>query len=68
MARIETLIQDIADSRLRDELSREVKKLKTGKKFGLVFEAHLPETTRIPTLHPPLGPATELLSRLRSGM
>ena len=55
MARIEDLIQSIADERLRDELSREVKKLKATKKFGLVFEEHLPETTRIPTLEPKVG-------------
>lgn len=55
MARIEDLIQSIADLRLRDELSREVKKLKSMKKFGLVFEEHLPETTRIPILEPKVG-------------
>lgn len=50
MARIEELIQAIPEVRLREELTREVKKLKSSKKFGLVFEGHLPETIRIPSL------------------
>lgn len=50
MARIEDLVEEVRDQRLRDELLREVKKLKQNKKFGLVFEEHLPETVRIPSL------------------
>ena len=50
MARIEDLIQEITQPRLRDELVREVRRLKANKKFGLVFEEHLPETVRIPSL------------------
>lgn len=68
MARIETLIQDVADSRLRDELSREVRKLKASKKFGLVFEEHLPETTRIPTLHPKVGDRVAFRTEKRNAM
>jgi adenine-specific DNA-methyltransferase len=55
MARIEDLIQSISEPRLREEFSREVKKLKAAKKFGLVFEEHLPETTRVLSLRPQLG-------------
>lgn len=55
MARIEDLIQSIAEPRLREDFSREVKKLKATKKFGLVFEEHLPETTRVPSLNPQVG-------------
>jgi adenine-specific DNA-methyltransferase len=43
MAKLEDLISHVADSALRTELSREVSKLKAQKKFGLVFEEHIPE-------------------------
>lgn len=43
MARIEDEIGKIADPVLRATLFDEVKKLKTEKRFGLVFEEHLPE-------------------------
>jgi adenine-specific DNA-methyltransferase len=43
MAKIEDLIAEIADERLRAELSDEVQRLKSAKKFGLVFENHIPE-------------------------
>jgi adenine-specific DNA-methyltransferase len=48
MARIEDLIMDIADPRLRSQLADEVGKLKARKKFGLVFEEHLPEMVELP--------------------
>lgn len=44
MARIEELIDEVADPRLRDQLAREVKELKAQKRFGLVFERHMPES------------------------
>jgi adenine-specific DNA-methyltransferase len=50
MAAIEDLIKNIADPRLREQIAAEVAKLKTGKKFGLVFEEHLPELVRLPSL------------------
>jgi len=43
MAKIEDLISEISNERLRGEIAAEVKKLKTEKKFGLVFENHVPE-------------------------
>ncbi len=43
MAYIEDKIQQIQDKVLRDILLAEVKKLKKDKKFGLVFEEHVPE-------------------------
>lgn len=43
MARIEDEIGKIADPVLRATLFDEVKKLKAEKRFGLVFEDHLPE-------------------------
>lgn len=48
MARLEHLISEVPDARLRAALADEVKKLKKGKRFGLVFEEHSPETTQIP--------------------
>ena len=50
MAAIEDLIKNIADPRLREQIAAEVAKLKAGKKFGLVFEEHLPELVRLPSL------------------
>lgn len=43
MARIDDLIGEIPDKGLRTRLQREVADLKKEKKFGLVFEQHLPE-------------------------
>ena len=42
MAQLKDLIQAIADPRLRAQIASEVGKLKARKKFGLVFEQHLP--------------------------
>jgi adenine-specific DNA-methyltransferase len=50
MARLEDLIKDIADGHLRDQIADEVSKLKTRKKFGLVFEQHSPEIVDLPGL------------------
>jgi len=50
MAKIEDLISQIPDERLRKAIGAEVKALKKTKKFGLVFEEHLPETVRLPRL------------------
>jgi adenine-specific DNA-methyltransferase len=50
MARLEDLIKEIADPRLREQVAREVAKLKVKKKFGLVFEEHLPEVMELPGL------------------
>jgi len=44
MAKIEELINQIADTKLRQDLAFEVSKLKSGKKFGLLFEEHIPQT------------------------
>lgn len=47
MAKIEDLIDEIADPALRDRIAREVKDLKETKRFGLVFEEHIPETVSL---------------------
>jgi adenine-specific DNA-methyltransferase len=55
MAAIEDLIRRIADPRLREQLAAEVAKLKDQKKFGLVFEDHMPELLRLPKVAAILG-------------
>ena len=50
MSKIEDLISEIADPRLREEIAREVAALKKQKKFGLVFEDHIPEQVQLPGL------------------
>ena len=40
---IQELLKDIEDERLRSRLSAAVAELRKTKKFGLVFEEHLPE-------------------------
>src|ERR1043165_9023335 len=50
MAKVEDLIAQIPDECLRRAIAAEVKALKKTKKFGLVFEEHLPETVRLPRL------------------
>ena len=50
MAKIEDLIAQVPDERLKKAIAVEVRELKKNKKFGLVFEEHLPETVRLPKL------------------
>lgn len=45
MAAINDLIRQIEDKNLRDRLQQEVAHLSKQKKFGLVFEDHIPECT-----------------------
>jgi adenine-specific DNA-methyltransferase len=45
MAAIDDLINQISDTDLRDRIKAEVDKINSRKKFGLVFEEHLPEST-----------------------
>lgn len=45
MALLQDLIQQIDDPTLRDRILQETDKLMKQKKFGLVFEEHLPECT-----------------------
>ena len=47
MAAIDDLIVQVEDKALRDRLRTEVDRLTKEKKFGLVFEEHLPELTPI---------------------
>lgn len=45
MALLQDLIKQIDDPTLRDRIMAEANKLNKQKKFGLVFEEHLPECT-----------------------
>ena len=45
MAAINDLISQIQDVELRERIQKEVNKLSKQKRFGLVFEEHLPECT-----------------------
>lgn len=45
MAAIHDLLAQVQDEALRERLQREIEKLEKTKKFGLVFEEHLPECT-----------------------
>lgn len=65
MAKIEDLIAQIPDERLRTGIAAEVKALKKTKKFGLVFEEHLPETVRLPRL--PVKPGELVALKRESG-
>ena len=45
MAAIKDLLQQITDPTLRERLADEINRLSKNKKFGLVFEEHIPECT-----------------------
>jgi adenine-specific DNA-methyltransferase len=45
MAAIKDLLRQISDPALRERLSDEINRLSKNKKFGLVFEEHVPECT-----------------------
>ena len=47
MAKIEDLIDEIDDPALRERIAGEVRELKRTKRFGLVFEEHIPETVSL---------------------
>lgn len=48
MAEINALVKVVDDDRLLRELERAVKKLRKGRRFGLVFEEHIPEVIALP--------------------
>jgi len=65
MAKIEDLIARVADERLREALAAEVRELKKSKRFGLVFEEHLPESVRLP--HVPIRKGCHVTRKTESG-
>jgi adenine-specific DNA-methyltransferase len=48
MAKLDDLIAQVGDANLRSHLEEAVGELRRRKKFGLVFEQHIPETTVLP--------------------
>jgi adenine-specific DNA-methyltransferase len=52
---MEELVRQISDMKLRDEIAAEIRELKKRKRFGLVFEEHLPEMLRLPKAKIRLG-------------
>jgi adenine-specific DNA-methyltransferase len=53
--RLDHLLSKIENPALRSELDREINKLKMNKKFGLVFEEHMPEHVRLPEISIAIG-------------
>ena len=47
MAAINDLLRQITDPMLRERLTEEVNRISKNKKFGLVFEEHIPECTAL---------------------
>ena len=50
MAKIDDLLDDVPDPRLRSELRQAVNELRSARTFGLVFEDHIPEEVALPGL------------------
>ena len=48
MAKIDDLIKQVTDVQIRRDLAAAVDELKKKKRFGLVYENHLPEMTALP--------------------
>jgi adenine-specific DNA-methyltransferase len=49
MAKLDDLIAQVGDTRLRRQLEEAAVELRRRKKFGLVYEQHIPETTTFPS-------------------
>jgi adenine-specific DNA-methyltransferase len=60
MAKIDDLLAHVTDSNLRRELSAALAELRRQKKFGLVFEKHLPEMALLPSSQVRVGSAVVL--------
>jgi adenine-specific DNA-methyltransferase len=60
MAKIDELLAHIPDQELRRQLQGAVAELRQQKKFGLVFEKHLPETALLPSSRVRIGSAVML--------
>jgi adenine-specific DNA-methyltransferase len=63
MAKIDELLAHVADADLRRRLEAAVAELRQRKKFGLVFEQHLPETALLPASRIRTGSAVALRRR-----
>jgi len=60
MAKLDDLISHVADRDLRLELSTALDELRRQKKFGLVFEEHIPETTLLANFPLQVGALVQL--------
>ena len=47
MAAIHDLLAQVQDQALRERIEKEIEKMSKTKKFGLVFEEHMPECTTL---------------------
>ena len=63
MAAIHDLIAQIGDARLRERLTVEWAKATRERKFGLVFEDHLPELLPLPKARPRKGDPAKLAAK-----
>lgn len=61
MARLDDLVRQVQDPRLRREMEQALATLKRTQRFGLVYEEHLPETTALPGV--PILPGTLVVRR-----
>lgn len=68
MAHLDTLIDRIADPKLRSELQVQVDKLAAKASFGLVFEEHRPEAVVLPGLEINRGDKVTFKDRSRLGI
>jgi hypothetical protein len=60
MGLVEDLVEKVQDEYLRGELQTAVAALKQSKRFGRVFEDHLPETSTLPEYPVRVGTLVEL--------
>lgn len=65
MSKLHDLIAKVGDPALRDALAVECRKLEKGKKFGLVFEEHLPEATPLYDIE--IKPGMNVATRVQDG-
>ena len=67
MARIDDLIDEIEDDNLRREIRSTIAELRHSKKFGLVFEEHIPETIALPGLSIGIGSLVQRRGDINKG-
>ncbi|MDQ0825406.1 adenine-specific DNA-methyltransferase [Arthrobacter sp. B2I5] len=68
MAHLDTLIDRIADSKLRSEIQEQINKLAAKTSFGLVFEEHRPETVALPGFEVSRGGKVAFKDKSRAGI
>ncbi len=65
LSAIDDLIAQVQEPRLREQLKREWAEAQKTKKFGLVFDRHLPELVPIPKAQPRRG---DLVAKKRGSL